>query len=264
MATVAYVPQQPQSPAGGQLAVTRYVYKGLDAPSDFPVSARWDWKEENGKKILAMGVRCGLGWCLIGGKATGVAGSPTVRLDECDPDDPLYPICVKPPKPGDPAGAAATSDPVPNFRRVRGFYDKLPDPQGTAAYYWIYPDQRTANANDDVDFEKGRFLPQFAIRFGVGNPKDDPSERRVGVGRPQLFGFLWRRWRMFETWVYSPGESHIEHRSFAGSMPAAARWGTSHIVFDVPPNGDKKIFALQDASVWIRCATGCCSANVAF
>ena len=241
------------------LSVDHYHYDGLTMPTDFPVTVRWDfWRASPTAPLrLVMGVRCATAWCIIGVDPRVRAAAGRVGSDTPDPDDPY--------KPGHRAtlSDSTPAPPPPNYRRVRGFYDKMP--VGGDSFQWIYPDVYTATANDDAAFEKDRWLPQFAVRKGAKNVFPDSLERRFGVSRPKLFGWLWRRWRVFELTSFNYGEAGMDHKTLAGNMPAAARWGTSHTDYNVPDTtAGPRVQVVTGGSVWIRCASGCCSSNVAF
>ncbi|CAN5885256.1 hypothetical protein BH11GEM2_BH11GEM2_17120 [soil metagenome] len=227
------------------LLVTRYTYAGLNA-AQFPATARWDWRDNaDGTRTLLLGIRCGLGWCLIGtdGKGSGA-----------DPADPDIPGTLNP------DGTLKT----PPYRRVRGWYDRKPIKNSTDFAY-IYPGPITATANRDQDFDGG---PHHMLSVVVGKNEDT-----ITITHKRKWVF-WHR-------LVAQGGGIVKDRVFdkvdsKNPMPAAARWGSNHIRMAIPPHDDDPIrlaalmheyevhplvrFALNEA--WVRCANGCCTTNL--
>ena len=210
------------------LNVTRYTYPGLGNAADYPVTARWDWEDTpNGRRIV-LGIRCGLGWCLIG--TTGSGNGPDANED-----------------PG--MGA-------PSYRRVRGWYDRKPLPSPSKDYAYIYPGPAVATSWHDSDFDQvGKHMA--SIRIGS-------NEVKINFKRH-------RKWDYFQHYIVArqgdAGEELDVHKVDFNDpdMPAATRWGRSHITLPTNPVANPiTILSYDFGDAWVRCANGCCSTYIVF
>ena len=217
-----------------EIPVTHYTYEGLNNPDDYPATVRIDWAVVSGQSVMVLGIRCGMAWCLLG-------AGPSITATLEDPDDP------------DQLGTGA----APRYRRVRGWYDRRVADQQQGTYSWIFPGVDTGTANADEDFDD---KPRHQITIIVAKTNDLAAPKKEIKLERLSDGAGGRDWWFLDGAV----SKKVKHIGFSGKMPAAARWGKSHEEVDPPNNGVPLGTRFISADVWVRCASGCCSANMTF
>lgn len=203
------------------LKVTRYTYAGL-LDNAFPVTARWDW-EGSTPTTPVLGIRCARAWCLVG-TATSSTGP--------DPYDHYI---------GGPM-------PIPVYRRVRGWYDRKINTAGGGSIF-LYPGPETSQIDSDGGF-KGTWRHMLSIKLdGVA------SEVNVEITKKWWLG-KWKARRKNG----AGSELDVDHIPYS-TMPAAARWSSSHIRLPIPAFLVSRT-ATNFGLAWVRCASGCCSGEL--
>jgi hypothetical protein len=239
----------PNGPSGScpmvlpNLAGTKLLYVNRtpwSSPEEVPPAARWQWDAAHAQQLI--GVRCGAGWCEIGGKPFTITPPPTppdlpdhhTRHVKGWYDDQFLTVL-------DAAGNAHVGPigvvyPMPGIRNRRvDAYDWSASPTTGRVdrFGWI----RTAT----VVVQDDRYKQKFNLAAGGANEIYLRHNTTVG------------RWQMkitsasnHDTIFGSKRYDHTANMARQGPTPGTARWR----------------WILKDDGIWVGCGLGCCYSDM--